>query len=70
MAKGTLYKSSNKKCGSCGSWGGARELASANMYARMIDSMGKCLNRKGKYGIGEITDGNSCNAWSKWGPLR
>jgi len=69
MPKGTLYKSSNKKCGSCGSWDGRRELTAGNMYAKIIDGRGKCLNRKGKYNL-EIVDGNSCNAWSKWGPLK
>jgi len=70
MPKGARYNSGQKYCGTCGSWAGARELDGTSRYAIMEESMGKCLNRKGKYGIGNIGDQNKCNAWSKWGPLK
>ena len=66
------WRSNNKICATCGSWGGPRELAIVNQIARTPSSSarGKCLDRKGKYGIGELAQGNSCGKWQKWAPLK
>ena len=65
------WKSNNKICATCGSWSGPRELAIVNQIARTPGSAkGKCLDRKGKYGIGELSEQNHCDKWQKWGPLK
>jgi hypothetical protein len=65
-----LYHGKMKVCGSCGSWGGRRELTPGNQYAKSLEQQGECLDRKGKHGIGKIGDQNSCAQWQKWAPLK